>query len=758
MALALVAIANPAAAQNLQDSELALPGVWAGEGTLWRGIGFDPPLRLLREAARGYVYAQTTKDADGARRRFPLVYQYDDMVFPSMALAMVADYLQVPMNTVEVWPGDFVRLPEAHMDDGAVRDLEVPIDDDGSMPVNWVGPWEETFVHYPHVALRRAAEREERQQLLDQVKTLAAAQTRPNPGVIMSSLAAAGNDDPAANKRTVITWLQASGIEAALRKNPQLGAAEFWRSKGLQNPGETQLLLFEQIRRTNAVADLLVADPDATLDQVQAALPEEELGRLRQSHYFVRSSMVDGKMPATVRPLYYYPYKVFQDRLITPEDIGGKILFYGLTAPGTTDLSITPVQGNYPMVGIYPNVINTILQGIFIKRIPPWADAALIIALGILLSLVIPKLRVIVGALLVGGLVVVYVLIAFFAFTHAEYWLEVVAPLMTLIIGYLALTIYGYIMEEREKDFVQGAFGHYLSPAVVDQIMNNPDMIGQLGGEERVMTAFFSDIASFSTISECLTPAELVQFINGYLSEMCDIIEDYGGTIDKFEGDAIVAFFGAPAPYEDHAVRACLSSIDQQRKLVEMRERWQLDNSLPTALQDLRTRWESQGRVFAHVRIGVTAGPMVVGNMGSRTRTDYTMMGDTVNLAARFESGQKIYGTGVMVNDLIQEAVADLVEFRKLDEIQVMGKEVPVTAYEIMERKGELSDQKAQVLKFYNRGLAFYERFEFAEAQKIFESALEADPRDGPSALYVDRCEDFAVNPPEDLVFRAQSK
>ena len=288
--------------------------------------------------------------------------------------------------------------------------------------------------------------------------------------------------------------------------------------------------------------------------------------------------------------------------------------------------------------------------------------------------------------------------------------------------------------------------------------MNNPDMINQLGGEEHVMTAFFSDVASFSTISECLTPVELVHFINDYLSEMCDIIEEYGGTIDKFEGDAIVAIFGAPEQYEDHAVRACMSSIDQQRKLVELRARWQRDNSLPTALRDLRDHWEKQGRVFAHVRIGISAGPMVVGNMGSRTRTDYTMMGDNVNLAARFESGQKIYGTAIMVNDVIQEAVADLAEHRKLDVIQVVGKEKPVIAYEIMERKGELSPERYQVLELYNRGLASYERFEFAEAARIFGQALEIDPADGPSALYVDRCEEFAANPPEDLVHRAESK
>ena len=249
-----------------------------------------------------------------------------------------------------------------------------------------------------------------------------------------------------------------------------------------------------------------------------------------------------------------------------------------------------------------------------------------------------------------------------------------------------------------------------------------------------------------------------MHFINGYLSEMCDIVEYYGGTIDKFEGDAIVAFFGAPVFYEDHAVRATMSCIDQQHKLVEMREGWRQDGSLPPALVELRKRWESQGRTFAQVRIGITAGPMVVGNMGSKSRTDYTMMGDTVNLAARFESGQKIYGTNIMVNDIIYEQVAEMVEARKLDMIQVMGKEEPVIAYEILDRKGGLSSEMNDTVGLYNDGIAAYEKYEFEVARGLFEQALQITPGDGPCGLYADRCEEYAATPPEDLIFRAETK
>jgi adenylate cyclase len=730
------------------------------ESTIRRAIHFEPPLKLLRQAARGFAYAQTVTDVDGARRRYPLVYQYGDVVSPSIALLMVCDHLQVPIARVEVWPGQHIRLPRAHLADGRVKDIEIPIDAQGNMNVNWAGRWEDTFVRYPHIALRRAAQREERQRVLDKVRELVAFNPalRSNPRDLPQALAQEGFVDPNANKAAIITWLQATGIEAAVRRNPDMDGAAFWRAKGVTNPLQEQLDMFDQVRRNHRVAALLEKNPEISLEDLHRALPEYAVDDLLQSRYFVRAQLADGQLAESARPLYFYPYRMAQDRLITPDELRDRILFYGLTSTGSTDLSVTPFQGDYPMVGIYSNVLNTILQGKFIRRMPAWFNGLLVLVLGLAMSLIVPRLKVLQGAALIAGLVLLYAVFALFSFTHFGLWLEVVAPMLAIVIGYLALTIYGYVIKEQEKEFVQGAFGHYLSPAVVEQIMENPAMVNQLGGEERFMTAFFSDIASFSTISECLTPRELVDFINDYLTEMCEIIENYGGTIDKFEGDAIVAFFGAPLYFEDHATRAIMACIDQQRKLVELRQRWCQDGAIPARLEQLRQRWESQGRTFAQVRIGLTSGPMIVGNMGSRTRTDYTMMGDTVNLAARFESGQRIYGTNIMVNDTLYEQVKDLVEARRLDLIQVMGKEEPVAAYEVLERKGQLGPEKLQVLDLFNQGLAAYSEYQFIEAKRFFEQALKLDPRDGPSDLYVDRCEEYALQPPQDLIFRAQSK
>ena len=730
------------------------------KSTIWRGHTFEPPLELLRNHARGFAYAQTKHDVDGGRRRYPVVYQYDDFLFPSIALLMICDLVQIPIGSVEVTPGEDILLPNAKVGEGEIRDIRIPIDDYGNMNVNWAGRWDDTFAHFPHIGLRWTAERQRKQDLFDRVKALVAVNPSllRNPRGLPAALAEVGFANQMANRQAVATWFQASGIERAIRADPDLPATDFWKSKGVNTPNDAQTALYDLLLRTNRVADLIAADPSLTHDQVQQSLPDYRPIDVAQSDYLVRSLLVDGAVPDGARPLFFYPYTVYEGQLITPDYVKDKVLFYGLTADGTTDLSVTPFQGSYPMVGIYPNVLNTILQDDFIRSMPRWLDWLIILALGVLITVIVPRFKALTGAAVILSLVLLYILLSFFAFTHAGTWIDMVGPFTTLIIGYLALTIYAYVVKEKEKDFVQGAFGHYLSPAVVDQIMNNPDMINHLGGQERVMTAFFSDIASFSTISECLTPVELVNFINGYLSEMCDIIEFYGGTIDKFEGDAIVAFFGAPVFYEDHAVRATMACIDQQHKLVEMRERWRGKGVLPPALIDLRERWESQERIFAQVRIGITAGPMVVGNMGSKSRTDYTMMGDTVNLAARFESGQKIYGTSIMVNDVIYEQVKEMVEARKLDMIQVMGKEQPVVAYEILDRKGGLSPEMSETLGLYNDGMAAYEAYNFDVAQSLFEKALKITPKDGPSGLYADRCGEYAITPPPDLIFRAETK
>ena len=287
------------------------------------------------------------------------------------------------------------------------------------------------------------------------------------------------------------------------------------------------------------------------------------------------------------------------------------------------------------------------------------------------------------------------------------------------------------------------AFSHYLSPKVIDSIIKNPEAI-KLGGESRRITTFFSDVAKFSTISESLSPTELVSLLNEYLSEMTDIILGYDGTVDKFEGDAIMAFFGAPQVFPDHAARACFAALDMQRKLSEM-----------------RARWREQGRHELFVRMGMNTGEAVVGNMGSRTRMDYTVMGDSVNLASRLEGANKFYSTGIMISEFTRADAGDAIEVRQLDRIRVVGKEEPIVVYELLARKGELDSDTRDMLEKYDAGLDHFKEREWDKARSLFRAGLKIIPGDGPCATYVERCTKFMKSPPSrnwDGVYRMKTK
>ena len=245
------------------------------------------------------------------------------------------------------------------------------------------------------------------------------------------------------------------------------------------------------------------------------------------------------------------------------------------------------------------------------------------------------------------------------------------------------------------------------------------------------MTAVFSDVAGFSSISEKMEPDELVVLLNEYLSEMTDIVLKYGGILDKYEGDAIMAFFGAPLDDPEHTKKCCLMALEMQERLAE-----------------LRREWQKQGKPQLRVRIGINTGPMVVGNMGSKVRMDYTIMGDAVNLASRLEGVNKEYGTEIIISQDTYEACREEIEVRELDSIRVVGKKEAVAIYELLCRKGELAPEKKAMLKLYVQGLNLYKNRQWDEAITIFGEIFDKDPDDGPSLTYLERCLDYRINDP----------
>ncbi len=331
--------------------------------------------------------------------------------------------------------------------------------------------------------------------------------------------------------------------------------------------------------------------------------------------------------------------------------------------------------------------------------------------------------------------------------------IPIVAPLVGLLVTYTGNVIYKFIVEQKDKKFLKSTFGAYISPDLIDQMYSDKQE-PKLGGEAGYHTAFFSDIQSFSSFSEVLEPERMVSLMNEYLTEMTNILLEHKGTLDKYIGDAIVAFYGAPVPLENHEYHACLTALEMEKKLVTMREQWASEGDWPELVHNIRHR------------VGLNSGEMVTGNMGSSMRMNYTMMGDTVNLAARLEPAAKHYGVYLFVAENTQKAVADQFEWRFLDFLRVKGKNKPVKAYELISLKNEMTDAQSQLVQAFSTGMDLYQKREWTKAKKAFKESLTLEENfpmrpTTPSAVYIDRCDHFKVDPPKkdwDGVFTMTTK
>jgi len=406
-----------------------------------------------------------------------------------------------------------------------------------------------------------------------------------------------------------------------------------------------------------------------------------------------------------------------------------KIVIIGDTSEVSHDWFDTPVGMVYG-VEIIADTVHTLQKNAPLLPASILAEAAMSGAFLLLLILLNSLKGLALRLLTTAGSFVVYITLVTSLYIYQGMIFSMSYTLLAAVLAVLLMNARAYLLEREQKGMVTNAFGRYLSPDVVDALVKDPSKM-ELGGDSRVMTAFFSDVAGFSTISEGLTPQGLVALLSEYLTAMCDIIVHHGGTIDKFEGDAIIAFWGAPLKQDDHALRACLATIDMQNKLIAMRAQWAKD-----------------GRPEMLVRIGLNAGQMVVGNMGSAQRMDYTMMGDAVNLAARLEGANKFYDTHTMISKAVYDMVKDDVEVRELDTIRVVGKNEAITVYELLQRTGELDEETTELVRDYNHALESYKQRNFAEAQALFSKVLEVALEDGPSRGYVKRCGDYLETPP----------
>ena len=416
-----------------------------------------------------------------------------------------------------------------------------------------------------------------------------------------------------------------------------------------------------------------------------------------------------------------------------------KLVVFGATAVAVGDLRTTPFHdADYMGVEIHANVIDNILHSAesgrgFIARSykEEMIDLFFILAFGLGLGYWFSRARPLWSTFSVIAALGIFASVVYLAFSHYGMWLSFVIPSGTLVANYATITSFRMIFEEREKRKVRKTFERYVSPGVIALLEKDPKKYFKQGGESKELTVMFSDIRSFTTISEGLTPDELVRLLNEYLGEMTDILFRRWGTLDKYIGDAIMGFWGSPFPQNDHALRACACALDMRARL-----------------QELNMKWEAEGRKQLAIGVGINTGEVNVGNMGSSKRFAWTVMGDNVNLASRLEGITKEYHVQCVVSEATYRTARDQYVFREIDRIKVKGKTLPVTIYELLDWGRNDSLYTERIVRF-SEALTSYRRQQWRDAIELFSKIKAKFPDDGPAETFIHRSHELMEAPPE---------
>jgi adenylate cyclase len=460
---------------------------------------------------------------------------------------------------------------------------------------------------------------------------------------------------------------------------------------------------------------------------------------------------------------YQSEINVWDEYLSDPEfrvKLENKIVLIGSTVPEDRDIlpisfAVGTRKGDNLIYGVefHANIIQNILWDDYLSTQSGESEIVIIVLLTIFIfafTSYIRKFKIRIGIIIeIINLIIIALLIysvymiSVYLFINNKLVITVVSPALAIAMAYLSSTAYHFIMERQQNVLIKGMFSQYVSKSVVNELLANPDKL-KLGGERKTLTILFSDIAGFTTFAEKKEPEELVSFINEFLNEMTEIILSNGGTLDKYLGDAVMAFWGAPIAVEDHAYKACLTALQMQDKLAELRDRWSLTGETPI-----------------HIRIGINSGEVIVGNIGGENRFDYTVLGDDVNLASRLEGANKEYGTNIMISGTTYEFVKEKVLVRELDVIRVKGKTEPTTIYELISLSSDLKAIKAiDEMHEYFQGVELYRHKSFDAAMDYFKRCYDK-LGDYPSKVYMKRCEYYLQNAPAadwDGVFEFKTK
>jgi class 3 adenylate cyclase/CHASE2 domain-containing sensor protein len=647
------------------------------------------PIPELAASAANCGFVSVERDpADFVLRRISLLRTYDERTYPYLSLAALIDALRVKRI---LFTDRAVVLEDAMLPGkSAPETVKIPVDSATRVIVNWAGKRGENASRiFDHISFCALA------SLADLRETIA-------QNFSQSALSSKGWNRAWLNLRRELSSLQ--------EKMP----------------------LTEDARK----------DLDTKIARVREEIEREERSMLERTERFLRSAKTKKDLPqeekkfadslelliSSIRNM-----KIEEQKLASKisEQVSGKICVIGSTHTGSTDLHPTPISAELPGCMAHSNLINMVVNKLFITPAPRSLNLAVVILISLLCAIVASYGGALRSALRVGAILASYAALSFVLFSFGGIWLELAPSLLAGALSYTSVAAHKRLSEEKSKRQLRKIFQNYVSAQVANEILREPDRI-TLGGERREATVFFCDVEGFSTISERLSPEELVALLNEYFTEMTSIIVDqFNGYLDKYEGDAIFAIFGVPVSVKDHAARACLAALACQEKLAVLR-------------QSLRARAKPELKA----RTGISSGAMVVGNIGSPERFDYTALGDVVNLGQRLDQVNKVFGTAIMISEETFNLAADSIEARCVGLVRVPGKQQIIKAFEVLARKGKLPEKKALCVKHFEEGLKFYEERNFSASAESFRKALQEDSQDGPSRFYLELALALAAAPP----------
>jgi adenylate cyclase len=697
------------ALEDVALEEVRVSPRYRGSGS-FPAVDIRPAIRPILEGGAGAGFVNVVVDSDGVRRRIALVREFQGRYFAQLALAPLLDWLGRPEVRLE--PGRVV-LAGARLPEGELRDISIPLEESGLFLINWPKKsYSDSFRHLTWAEL--VGHRRLEQDLVHNLKIMEAA------GYLSYF---EGGYVPMDAYRYAEKILQ----EVLQGGDPQ----------AVEEYVHTRQALFDDL-----LAYLQGPAESRIMDQLEAILASEEVSDAEKVQY----REIRDQVPAVFGPTRKLAEDLSALRSRLAAEVAGSFCIIGWTATSTTDIGVNPFAEEYVNVGTHAAVANTILQGRFLDELPWWYAPIVALVVALLGTWAVqgvqkkplPSILVAIGfvaAVLGAGA-------AFFVLTGR--YLNLLTPVLTAAVTFIVLIAVNFLREEREKTFIRNAFSHYLSNDVINELVSDPEKLN-LGGEKKYITAMFTDVRGFSSVSEKLDdPQRLVKLLNAYLTEMSNIILDQKGTIDKYEGDAIIAFFGAPVDFRDHARRACLSAVRMKKV-----ERYLNDHFLGEGL--------TPEPLFT--RIGINTGDMVVGNMGTAQKMDYTIMGNSVNLASRLEGVNKQYGTWILVSEETFTEAGEAFVTRQMDPVRVMGIEQPVRLYELIDERAAVDDATLEAVELFHRGQALYEERRFEEAIEQFRKVQAVLPGDGPSEIFIKRCQKYQEQvPPGFPVFKMETK